>query len=86
MDPKIAELIRGYEFVDLSNETIGGGSYKNIHVKFNSSNKLSIAERGEYLMRLESELIEKIDSKIRVWHVPIGDKNSLRNLRGVTIK
>jgi len=86
MDPKIAELIRGYEFVDLSNETIGGGSYKNIHVEFNSRNKLSIAERGEYLMKLESELIEKIDSKIRVWHVPIGDKNSLRNLRGVTIK
>ena len=48
-------------------------------------NKLSIAEKG-ILMKLESELIEKVDSKIRVWHVPIGDKNSLRNLRGVTIK
>ena len=78
--------MRGYEFVDFSNEIIGGGSYRNVYVEFNSSNKLSIAERGEYLMKLESELIEKIDSKIRVWHVPIGDKNSLRNLRGVTIK
>ena len=86
MDQKIAQLMRGYEFVDFSNEIIGGGSYRNVYVEFNSSNKLSIAERGEYLMKLESELIEKIDSKIRVWHVPIGDKNSLRNLRGVTIK
>ena len=86
MDQKIAQLIRNYEFVDFSNEIIGGGSYRNVYVEFNSSNKLSIAERGEYLMKLESELIEKIDSKIRVWHVPIGDKNSLRNLRGVTIK
>ena len=86
MDQKIAQLIRDYEFVDFSNEIIGGGSYRNVYVEFNSSNNLSIAERGEYLMKLESELIEKIDSKIRVWHVPIGDKNSLRNLRGVTIK
>ena len=86
MDQKIAELIRDYEFVNFSHEIIGGGSYRNVYVEFNSSNKLSIAERGEYLMKLESELIEKFDSKIRVWHVPIGDKNSLRNLRGVTIK
>ena len=86
MEQKIAEVIRDYGFVDFSNEVIGGGSYRNVYVKFNSINKLSIAERGEYLMKLESELIEKIDSKIRVWHVPIGDKNSLRNLRGVTIK
>ena len=64
MDQKIAQLMRGYEFVDFSNEIIGGGSYRNVYVEFNSSNKLSIAERGEYLMKLESELIEKIDSKI----------------------
>jgi len=86
MSQKLAELIRSYELVDFSSEVEGSGSYRNVYVRFNSIQKLGIAERGEYLMRLETELIEKLDPRIRVWHVPIGDKNSLRNLRGVTIK
>ena len=66
MEQKIAEVIRDYEFVNFSNEVIGGGSYRNVYVEFDSNNKLTIAERGEYLMKLESELIEKIDTKIGV--------------------
>ena len=61
-----------------------GGSYKNVYVDFNE--KLGIALRGQYLMKLEEELINNVDPMIRVWNVPIGDKNSLRNLRGVTLK
>ena len=52
--------------------------------KFNE--KLGIAPRGQYLMKLEEVLINRVDPMIRVWHVPIGDKNSLRNLRGVNLK
>ena len=86
MDQDLKQLIRCFELVDFSNEVVGGGSYRNVYVQFNSNCNLNIAERGEYLMKLESELMDKVDVKIRVWHVPLGDKNSLRNLRGVTIK
>ena len=33
---------------------------------------------------LEDEMC-KLNSQIRVWHIPLGDKNSLRNLRGIKI-
>ena len=41
-------------------------------------------ERGSLLLDLEDELC-KSDANIRVWHTPLGDKNSLRNLRGVQL-
>ena len=46
--------------------------------------KLSPSERGTLLLDLEDKLIME-NNKIRVWHVALGDKNSLRNLRGITI-
>ncbi|OUU53446.1 MAG: hypothetical protein CBC25_00500 [Pelagibacteraceae bacterium TMED65] len=46
--------------------------------------KLSPSERGTLLLDLEDQLF-KVNDKIRVWHVPIGDKNSLRNLRGISV-
>ena len=41
-------------------------------------------ERGSLLLDLEDELC-KLDANIRVWHTPLGDKNSLRNLRWVQL-
>ena len=41
--------------------------------------------KGTILLDLEDYLFSK-DSSIRVWHTPLGDKNSLRNLRGIKIK
>ena len=41
-------------------------------------------DRGSLLLDLEDELC-KLDANIRVWHTPLGDKNSLRNLRGVQL-
>ena len=41
-------------------------------------------DRGALLLDLEDELC-KLDANIRVWHTPLGDKNSLRNLRGVQL-
>ena len=46
--------------------------------------ELSASERGKILLDLEDYLCN-INPKIRVWHVPLGDKNSLRNLRGISI-
>ena len=45
---------------------------------------LSPRERGSLLLDLEDELC-KLYANIRVWHTPLGDKNSLRNLRGVQL-
>ncbi len=39
-------------------------------------------ERGSILLDLEDQLC-LIDPTIRVWHSMIGDKNALRNLRGI---
>ncbi len=74
-------------FPDVAFEYIqkGPGGYLNVFVTF-SSTDLSIGDRGQRLLEIESILIKNVDSAIRVWHVPIGDKNSLRKLRGVILK
>ena len=55
-----------------------------IYVYVNFLSKTPPKERGSLLLDLEDELFE-IDKSIRVWHIPLGDKNSLRNLRGITV-
>jgi hypothetical protein len=39
-------------------------------------------DRGRLLLDLEEAMCEE-DPSIRIWHTPLGDKNTLRNLRGV---
>ena len=41
--------------------------------------------RGTTLLDLEELLKNKVDKGLNVWCEPIGDRNSLRNLRGVQI-
>ena len=48
--------------------------------------KLSASERGVYLLDFERYLKDNVDQGINVWCESIGDKNSLRNLRGIQIK
>ena len=50
------------------------------------NNSLAASERGTLLLDFERNLKDKIDRGINVWCEPIGDKNSLRNLRGIQIK
>ena len=57
-------------------------SITNVEVRFSDS--LSPAERGPLLLDLEDAMCQD-DSSIRIWHTPLGDKNSLRNLRGVQL-
>jgi hypothetical protein len=42
--------------------------------------------RGGLLLDLEEHLKKTIDPAINIWCEPLGDKNSLRNLRGIEIK
>ena len=46
--------------------------------------ELPACERGKILLDLECHLCG-INPLLRVWHVALGDKNSLRNLRGISI-
>ena len=42
--------------------------------------------RGTLLLDLEAELKVQIDASIVVWCEPLGDKSTLRNLRGIEIR
>jgi len=52
----------------------------NVEVIINES--MLPQDRGSLLLDLEDALCE-YDPSIRIWHTPLGDKNTLRNLRGV---
>ena len=44
------------------------------------------SKRGPFLLDLEAFLKEAIDPSLVVWLEPLGDRNSLRNLRGIEVK
>ena len=54
-------------------------------VIINFKNTPTVNERGMLLLDLE-ELLKGIDDALTIWHVSLGDKNSLRNLRGIVLK
>ena len=43
-------------------------------------------KRGTLLLDLEAFLKDSIDPGLTVWLAPLGDRNSLRNLRGIEVK
>lgn len=47
---------------------------------------LSPGDRGTLLLDLEAFLKESVDQGLTVWLEALGDKNSLRNLRGIEVK
>jgi len=73
------------------NDLTGGDAIKVINafsdgqVIISLNNNMNASERGFFLLNFE-DLIKKIlDNGISVWHEAIGDKNSLRNLRGIEL-
>lgn len=44
------------------------------------------SERGTLLLDLEVFLKEAVDPGLVVWLEPLGDRSSLRNLRGIEVK
>ena len=47
---------------------------------------VAVSKRGFLLLDLEEALKSEIDQGITVWVEALGDKNSLRNLRGIEVK
>jgi hypothetical protein len=52
-----------------------------VHMK----QSLPASHRGPFLLDLE-EYLREIDQALVVWLEPLGDRNSLRNLRGIEVK
>jgi hypothetical protein len=50
------------------------------------SEPVAVSKRGLLLLDLEAALKKEIDQGITVWVEALGDKNSLRNLRGIEVK
>ena len=42
--------------------------------------------RSSYLLDIESKLCKMVDNSITIWIAPVGDKSSLRKLRGIEVK
>lgn len=55
-------------------------------VVVNLTEALSASKRGQLLLDLEEFLKKEIDPGLTVWLEPLGDRNSLRNLRGIEVK
>ena len=49
-------------------------------------NKLSPLDRSTMLLDFEEHLKKNLDQGLTVWLESLGDKNSLRNLRGIEVK
>jgi hypothetical protein len=52
-----------------------------VHLK----QSLPASQRGSFLLDLE-DWFREIDAALVVWLEPLGDRNSLRNLRGIEVK
>lgn len=52
-----------------------------VHMK----QSLPASQRGPFLLDLE-DYLRDIDQALVVWLEPLGDRNSLRNLRGIEVK
>jgi hypothetical protein len=58
----------------------------NGNVTVNFPAVLGANQRGTLLLDLEESLKNEIDNGIVVWCDPLGDKSTLRNLRGIQIR
>ena len=61
----------------------GSDGIVNVEVQLKES--IEPSKRGTILLDLEDEMVKK-NSNVRIWHAPLGDKNTLRKLRGIKLK
>jgi len=60
-------------------------AYSDGQVTISLNNAMNASERGSFLLDFEELLKDNLDNGITIWHEAIGDKNSLRNLRGIEV-
>ena len=76
---KVLEGTHFFEFITPTRALDDGQVY------FSFKKQMSSSIRGVFLLDLEILIKNRIDAGIIIWCEPIGDKNSLRNLRGIEI-
>ncbi|MHB1141714.1 MAG: hypothetical protein ACYC1T_08155 [Sulfuricaulis sp.] len=70
----------------LSNVLVIAAAKEDGQIIVNLTEPLAAGKRGQLLLDLEAFLKESIDPGLAVWLEPLGDRNSLRNLRGIEVK
>ncbi len=70
----------------LSHAVIIAAAKEDGQIIVNLAEPLSAGKRGQLLLDLEAFLKQAIDPGLAVWLEPLGDRNSLRNLRGIEVK
>lgn len=60
-------------------------AHENGQVSIHINSSIEINDRGAFLLNLEEYLKSKVDVGINLWHEALGDKSSLRNLRGIEV-
>ena len=79
---KIDKVLVGTKFFELVSPT---RTFEDGQIYFSFKKPISSSLRGIFLLDLEILLKDTIDPGVVIWCEPIGDKNSLRNLRGIEI-
>ena len=69
-----------------SNKIICTRALSSGEVYLNILESIAVSERLDFFLDLELELKKSIDDAIFVSCEPLGDKSSLRNLRGIQVK
>jgi hypothetical protein len=79
---QIKKVLEGTDFFEFITPT---RALDDGQVYFSFKKQMSSSIRGVFLLDLEILIKNRIDAGIIIWCEPIGDKNSLRNLRGIEI-
>jgi len=80
MIQKLKKYSKKYELIELCELKNDG------QVIVNFTCPVSADKRGGLLLDLEELLKNEFDQGVTVWLEPLGDRNSLRNLRGIKVK
>jgi|SRR3989344_785863 len=71
---------------DLNGMVVIAAAKEDGQIIVNLMQSMPASKRGQLLLDLEEFLKEAIDPSLAVWLEPLGDRNSLRNLRGIEVK
>lgn len=82
---KLIKINHVIERQHLESDLFATRALKNGQVYLRFNQVLVAKRRGEVLLGLELELKKSLDEGIVLWCEPIGDKNSLRKLRGIEV-
>ena len=82
---RVMETLRAAT-VELNGNIVIAAAKEDGQIIVNLLEPMPAGKRGQLLLDIEAFLKEAIDPGLAVWLEPLGDRNSLRNLRGIEVK